>query len=160
MSSRIMKNCMLLAIRFRYWLPVNSSTIYGCRRPLISGIVHISLPVLFVVLQQLHFHFNAWGVSTAYFKSVFYRRSNFVMSWQPIKLQKWTPIKFFMFVSLPRSSRTMKNCMFLASDFDIGFCKFVDYLQMSAPTDFGNLGRAHITSRTLCSPPVTPLSSP
>jgi hypothetical protein len=55
-------------IRFRYWLPVNSSTIYRCRRSyssLILGVVdvYISLPVLFVVLQQLYFrHHNtdAW----------------------------------------------------------------------------------------------------
>jgi hypothetical protein len=40
-------------IRFGYWFPVNSSTIYRCRRPLILGIVdmHISLPVLLVVFQ-------------------------------------------------------------------------------------------------------------
>jgi hypothetical protein len=47
----------VFGIRFRYWLTVNSSTIYKCRCPLILGIVdvHISLLVLFVVFQQLHF---------------------------------------------------------------------------------------------------------
>jgi hypothetical protein len=48
-------------------------------------------------------------------------RQNFAMSWQHFTLQKRTSIKFFMFVSLPRSLRTMKNCMLLASGFDIGF---------------------------------------
>jgi hypothetical protein len=36
----------------------------------------------------------------------------------------------------------------------------VDDLQMSAPTDLGNLGRSRITSRSIFSLPVTPLSSP
>jgi uncharacterized protein (DUF2126 family) len=51
----------VIGIRFRYWLPVDLSTIYRCRRPLILGIVdvHISLPVLFVVFQQLHFHHHS-----------------------------------------------------------------------------------------------------
>jgi hypothetical protein len=43
----------VFGVRFRYWLPVNSSTIYRCRRSLIFGIVdvHISLPVPVVVFQ-------------------------------------------------------------------------------------------------------------
>jgi hypothetical protein len=43
----------VIGIKFQYWLPVNSSTIYRCRRPLILGIadVHLSLPLLAVVFQ-------------------------------------------------------------------------------------------------------------
>jgi hypothetical protein len=61
---------------------------------------------------------------------------------------------------LPRSSRTRRTACYWHQISILASCKFVDDLQMSASTILGNLGRAHITSRTLCSLPATQLSSP
>ena len=54
-------------------------------------------------------------------KTSVYLWFNFANSWRLPRPQKWTPNKFFLFVTMPRSPQRMKDCMLLASDFIIGF---------------------------------------
>jgi hypothetical protein len=94
-------------------------------------------------------------------KTNLYRWFNFSKSWRFPRPQKWTPNKFFLFVTLPRSPRRMKDCMFLASDFYYWLpVNFLKVYRRRRPSILGNRGRALITSRALCSLPVTLLSSP
>jgi hypothetical protein len=93
-------------------------------------------------------------------KTSFYCRFNFAMRWQPNSLKKLTPITFLM-SSRRRNRREQWRTEYYWHQISIlASCKFVKDLQMSTPSDFKNRGRAHISSRTLCSLPVTLLSSP